>query len=94
MAVLHVVSRSPFESRCLEHCLARAGAGDAVLLAENGVYAAPAWRPAAGIACYALSPDMSTRGIDPKIIAPHVILIDYAGFVDLAAEYPLIQSWY
>lgn len=40
MAVLHLISRSPQESRTLEACLARAGEGDAVLLIENAVYAA------------------------------------------------------
>ncbi|WP_347258560.1 DsrH/TusB family sulfur metabolism protein, partial [Methylocaldum sp.] len=40
MAVLHLVNRSPQESRALEDCLARAGKGDAVLLIENAVYAA------------------------------------------------------
>ena len=71
MAVLHLIGRSPAESRALEQCLARAGEGDAVLLIEDGVYAAAEGsvsdeilRAAGRIIVYVLVPDLEARGLD------------------------------
>ena len=65
MATLHLVSLSPAESRALEHCLARVGEGDAIVLLENGVYAAKdrRLRAAGRITVYALRPDLEARGL-------------------------------
>ena len=38
--MLHTVNKSPFENRALETCLRLARQGSAVLLIEDGVYAA------------------------------------------------------
>jgi tRNA 2-thiouridine synthesizing protein B len=72
MAALHLVFRSPAESRALEQCLMRAGEGDAVLLLEDGVYAAAegsalggVLRAAVGqVAVYVLAPDLEARGLE------------------------------
>jgi tRNA 2-thiouridine synthesizing protein B len=71
MATLHIISRSPAESRTLEQCLTRAGEGDAVLLIEDGVYAADGsaaegmLRAAAGrMMLYVLLPDLEARGLE------------------------------
>ena len=40
MSILHTVNKSPFERNSLEACLKYASAGAAVLLIEDGVYAA------------------------------------------------------
>jgi tRNA 2-thiouridine synthesizing protein B len=72
MAALHLVFRSPGESRALEQCLARVGEGDAVLLLEDGVYAAAEGsvlggmpRAMAGrVAVYVLVPDLEARGLE------------------------------
>ncbi len=72
MAALHLISRSPADSRALEQCLARAGEGDAVLLIEDGVYAAAEGsgsgeilRAATGrVMVYVLMPDLEARGLD------------------------------
>jgi len=102
MATLHLVNRSPSESRTLEHCLARAGKGDAVLLIENAVYAAvkgadfeAVIESAAGrVGFYVLAPDLEARGIKTSEIAGNIGLVDYGGFVDLTADYQPIQFWF
>ena len=40
MSMLHTVNKSPFEKTTFESCLRHAMPGDAVLLFEDGVYAA------------------------------------------------------
>ncbi len=102
MAVLHIVSRSPRESRALEDCLVRAGKGDAVLLIEDAVYAAvdgadieAVLKSAPGrVRFYALGPDLDKRGVDASKVAEAIRIVDYGGFVDLTAECRLVQSWF
>lgn len=102
MAVLHLINRSPAESRALEHCLARAGEGDGVLLIEDGVYAAAQGsafevliHAAAGrIHFHALLPDLEARGLESSEVADGVRPVDDRGFVALAVEYSLVQSWF
>ena len=102
MGVLHLVSRSPGESLALSQCLGRAGEGDALLLLEGGVYAAlkdsacAPWlhEAMAGIAVYALGPDLAARGIAADEVLEGVVRVDYAGFVGLALSHSPIQSWF
>ncbi|MGX2039590.1 sulfurtransferase complex subunit TusB [Methylocaldum sp. MU1018] len=98
MATLHLVNRSPAESRALECCLARVGKGDAVLLIEDAVYAArkgAATAPSGqGAAFYVLGPDLEARGVEFSEIAEPVRIVDYGGFVELTVEYRLVQSWF
>jgi tRNA 2-thiouridine synthesizing protein B len=78
MAVLHLVFRSPGESRALEQCLARVGEGDAVLLLEDGVYAAAEGSVFGGIlravmervVVYVLAPDLEARGLAVANLLP------------------------
>jgi tRNA 2-thiouridine synthesizing protein B len=68
--MLHIVNKSPTQARSLESCLRVALPGQAVLLIEDGVYAAtagnssePQVRAAAGkLKFYALKPDLDARG--------------------------------
>jgi tRNA 2-thiouridine synthesizing protein B len=102
MATLHLINRSPTDSRILEHCLARAGQGDTVLLMEDAVYAAVAGagpdmilRAAAGrVALYVLSPDLEARGLEPSSVMDTIRPIDYRGFVALTVAHNPIQSWF
>lgn len=102
MTVLHIVSRSPRESRALEDCLVRAGEGDAVLLIEDAVYAAvngadiEAVLKSASerVRFYALGPDLDARGVEASEVAETIRIVDYGGFVDLTAECRLVQSWF
>jgi len=98
--MLHIVNKSPFQTRTLESCLAMAQPGSAVLLIEDGVYAATAGSAVQGrmreacatLRLYALQPDMDARGVTGKLIEG-VTPVDYGGFVDLAAEHPTSHSW-
>ena len=76
--MLHIVNKSPLERNALESCL-RVAQGGALLLTEDAVYAATRGNAAA-------------RGMTDGLIEG-VASVDYAGFVDLVAEYPTSQSW-
>lgn len=101
MTTLHTVNRSPHRESTLESCLRLARPGSAVLLLEDGVYAAVASGAPAGalaaamdrVTVYALAADVSARGIDPGALLDGVRLVDYEGFVDLACAHDKVQSW-
>ena len=98
--MLHIVNKSPAQARSLESCLRLAKDGQALLLTEDGVYAAtPGFAESSGLAqaakrlkVYALQPDLEARGMAGKLIEG-VATIDYGGFVDLVVEHPTSQSW-
>ncbi|HJV97412.1 MAG TPA: sulfurtransferase complex subunit TusB [Albitalea sp.] len=98
--MLHIVNKSPTQTRTLESCLRLAQAGHALLLIEDGVYAATTRSPAAGavreaaarLKVYALQADLDARGVAGALLEG-VTPIDYGGFVDLVAEHPNNQSW-
>jgi len=97
--MLHIVNKSPQERNTLDTCLATAQDG-ALLLIEDGVYAATQGNAAAGklqqamhhLKVYALKPDLDARGMADRVLEG-VTLVDYGGFVDLVAEYAVCQSW-
>jgi tRNA 2-thiouridine synthesizing protein B len=94
------VNKSPLEKTSLDSCLATAQPGAAILLIEDGVYAATRGnaaeaklRDAMGqCKVYALGPDMEARGMADRVM-DGVTLVDYGGFVDLVTEHPNCQSW-
>ncbi len=98
--MLHIVNKSHRQTTSLESCLRFAQDGHALLLIEDGVYAATkAGAASADLAAalgrlkvYALKPDLDARGMAAGV-ADGVTTIDYAGFVDLVAEHPSNQSW-
>ena len=98
--MLHIVNKSHAQSTSLQSCLRLAQPGQALLLIEDAVYAATSGGVASsGLAdalkalkVYALQPDVDARGMAGKLVAG-VTPIDYAGFVDLVAEYRNNQSW-
>lgn len=101
MSILHTVNKSPFERNSLESCLKFASEGAAVLLLEDGVYAALAGSSAeslvkAGlgkVSFYVLGPDLRARGFREERLIDGVQVVDYAGFVDLATENDKVQAW-
>jgi tRNA 2-thiouridine synthesizing protein C len=101
MSVLHIVNKSPFETESLASCLRIARPGNGVLLIENAVYAAvrgtavePRVRSAVERLCvYALAPDLEARGLGNVELLEGIATVDYAGFVDLAAEHATVHSW-
>jgi tRNA 2-thiouridine synthesizing protein B len=46
-----------------------------------------------GVKFYALGPDMKARGLSEDRVIDGVEIVDYAGFVDLSAEYDKVVSW-
>jgi tRNA 2-thiouridine synthesizing protein B len=98
--MLHTVNKSPFEHTALDACLRFARQGSAVLLIEDGVYAAargtavsPKVQEALkSVTIYALKPDVEARGMQNRVM-DGVRLVDYGGFVDLVVEHDAVQSW-
>ena len=99
--VLHTVNKSPFERNSLDSCLRLAVKGSGILLLEDGVYAAlknsegsQALSSRSGnFSLYVLGPDIEARGLAGKPLIEGCDVVDYSGFVDLAAEYDTVQSW-
>jgi tRNA 2-thiouridine synthesizing protein B len=98
--MLHIVNKSPSQSRTLASCLRMAQDGSAVLLIEDGVYAATkgnvdaaALHAACGrLQVYALQPDCDARAVT-AMLAEGITLVDYGGFVDLVAQRKTTHSW-
>jgi len=106
MSALHTVNKSPFSSTALASCLAHAADDAAIILIEDGVYAALASaHPVAGLptdglaavaargALHALGPDLEARGLDGSKLIDGVKLVDYAGFVDLTVAHQPVMAW-
>ncbi|MEK7989966.1 MAG: sulfurtransferase complex subunit TusB [Thiotrichaceae bacterium] len=101
MAILHTVNKSPFEKNALESCLNLSKAGSAVLLFEDGVYAATkgtVWAAKVTAAMsdkkvYVMTPDLAARGMKADNVIDGIEMVDYAGFVDLVTEYSATQAW-
>ncbi len=99
--MLHTVNKSPFERNALSSCLRLARKGSAVLLIEDGVYAAVAGTSVservsermAELSFYVLGPDVAARGLGGASLIEGVRVVDYDGFVDLVAEHDAIQAW-
>jgi tRNA 2-thiouridine synthesizing protein B len=76
----------------LEDCLKYAGKGSAILLYEDGIYAAmpgtavsdKVSSAAGDMKVYVLKEDLMLRGVDN--VMDGITQIDYAGFVDLVEE--------
>ncbi len=101
MPILHTVNKSPFEKSAFKSCLDHAKPGDAVLLIEDGVYAATKGTATAAriaalngdMSLYALGADLSARGISNSAMIEGITVVDYSGFVDLVAENDVFQAW-
>ena len=87
MAALHIVNRRSG----LASCLAVAAASDAILLIEDGVYAATRPQPWPG-AVFALRPDVEARGLIERL-SDDVQLATDADFVELVVGHQPIVTW-
>ena len=98
---LHLVNKSPTERNTLDTCLRMAKAGSAVLLIEDGVYAALDGAASADavkarlgeLTFHVLGPDVNARGLAGLALIDGVNVVDYGGFVDLVAGHDTTQSW-
>ena len=101
MSILHTVNKSPFEKSSLESCLKYAKGGSAILLIEDAVYAAlqgTAIGERLGavdkeLGVFVLGPDLMARGLVDKPLIENIEVVDYEGFVELAAQYDKVQAW-
>jgi tRNA 2-thiouridine synthesizing protein B len=101
VSTLHIVNKSPFERNALKSCIAHLGASDAVLLIEDAVVAAKVGSQVAPLVqealkkgpVYVLGADLAARAIKNDDVIAGLKLVDYRGFVDLAAEHKCSQSW-
>jgi len=100
MSELHTVNKSPFEKSSFDSCMGHVNAGSAVLLYEDGVYAAMKGTAAAakiaaasGVKFYVLGSDMKGRAIAADRLVEGVQVVDYAGFVDLTVEHAKVVAW-
>jgi tRNA 2-thiouridine synthesizing protein B len=98
--MLHTINTSPFTSSSLDACLRTAAPGSSLLFIEDGVYAvlqgtavsARVQEAMKQLSVHVLGPDLAARGVQGKLMAG-VNVVDYGGFVDLAAAAPRIQAW-
>jgi len=101
MSILHTVNKSPYDRNTLSSCLKLATKGSAVLLIEDGIYGglkagakASMISDAIGdVKVFVLGPDLKARGIDADRMIDGIEIVDYAGFVDLAAEHDKVSAW-
>jgi tRNA 2-thiouridine synthesizing protein B len=99
--MLHLINKSPFERNALDSCLRMATPGSAILLIEDGVYAALAKAAHAekiisrmdDFSFYVLGPDVGARGLGDAPLIEGIDIVDYEGFVDMVAEHDATQSW-
>ena len=101
MSTLHTVNKSPFEKNSLDACLKYAGSGANLLLIEDGIYAAlqgtrfeqRVKTALDSVKVFVLGPDLKARGFSEERLIEGISVVDYAGFVDLAAENAKVQAW-
>lgn len=99
--MLHTVNKSPFERTNLDSCLRLAVKGSAILLYEDGIYAALSGTAVSGkiegalkdYPIFVLGPDLAARGIEEDRLMDGIEVVDYGGFVDLVVEHGPVQSW-
>ena len=94
MNLLYQIKRSPYISRDLEHILDVAREGSHILLYQDAVLAAAVtaenqlWLERltlADVTVHALEEDLKARGVTKLLDG--IDVVDYSGWVDLAAEY-------
>jgi len=101
MSILHTINKSPFQNSSFESCLGHVADGDAVLLIEDGVYAAIAdtvpgkqiKAKKGKVSFYVLGPDIAARGLNNGSLADGIEVVDYGGFVDLVTKHEVAQAW-
>jgi tRNA 2-thiouridine synthesizing protein B len=95
--VLHTVNK---KGEALLRCLSLLADADALLLIEDGVYAAQdtsgnvaLWQQHAGtMRCFVLESDVAARGITDNLL-PHFDVVTWQQFVALTLEYDKVVSW-
>jgi tRNA 2-thiouridine synthesizing protein B len=90
-AALHTVHRAT----ALAPCLARRGDSAALLLLEDGVYAALAGHhPPLPKGAFVLAEDLARRGLAEAALADGVARLDLVGMVRLCTQHHPIVAWF
>ncbi len=87
MATLHIVNKAA----ALEACLPLMADGDALLLIEDGVYAARR-NPGVPGTFHALESDLQARGLVERVDASFQV-VSYDGFLGLVEQHQPIVTW-
>lgn len=95
--MLHIIAKSPIEPLMLD----RIDAGDAVLFIRSAVLVLLSGNilrerlktMSIQNQLFTLSPDLAARGISAGELLEGIRIIDYADFVELTIEHPVINSW-
>jgi len=101
MSTLHTVNKSPFERSSMTTAFGHVSQGDALLMIEDGVFAARKTGTfaktiedaRARCEVYALGPDLAARGLKTEDLAEGVKVVGYDGFVDLVASHARVCAW-
>ena len=94
---MHTLNASP-KSAAFTDCLRVIGAGDALLLMGDGVYAAiadtdaSAAIQASGVEIYVLEADTAAAGVSNLLEG--ATRVDMGGFVALTERFPRQQAWH
>ncbi|WP_299592493.1 sulfurtransferase complex subunit TusB [uncultured Microbulbifer sp.] len=88
---LHIVNQSPYSGCALSDCLDAIAEGDALILIEDGVYAAAGQHGLPEKQTFCLTADANARGVS---IANSVEGIDEARWVALCTQHNPIVSWF
>ena len=94
--ILHTINKN---NGALHRCLSLISDEDAVLLIEDGVYAALScrenqklWDTRPQVKKYAMVNDLAMRGISDRVL-PFFEQVDWPDFVSLSLEYEKVISW-
>jgi tRNA 2-thiouridine synthesizing protein B len=95
--ILHTINKN---NEALHRCLSLLSDEDAVLLIEDGVYAALSCREnqklwdtlVPQVKKYAMADDLAVRGVSDGML-PFFERVDWSGFVSLSLEYDKVVSW-
>lgn len=98
MALLHLLSRSPYTTSDLSACQRLLSPDDAILLCGDAVYALLPNTDFAQMLLelpesnliFALDEDVQARGLNPP---ERVQTVDYPDFVELCTRYDKVNSW-
>ena len=101
MSTLHTVNKSPFDRDSLGSCLRVIADDGAILLYEDGIYAAmkgtrfadTVAEAASKYSVYVLGPDLEARGMKSDNVIDGISVVDYGGFVDLVTEHDKVNAW-
>ncbi|MCQ1056828.1 sulfurtransferase complex subunit TusB [Photobacterium sp. ZSDE20] len=96
--MLHIFTRSPFQSQAFSEAAAMINKNDSILLIQDAVIAATVENSPifqfheAGVKIYLLSEDIVARGLRGKLKVD-VDVVDYKGFVGLTVDNDTQVKW-